>query len=239
MTRLAGLRDFFHGVRLSARLLAGRRFWLVPFIPLAWTAFQALFLVTAADHQGFSPVSAQGTLIGLPLTVLAIFLGVRVIAGELDARRLEIVYTVPGGSHRVWFAKLAAALALLAAAEVLLALATWFFFTPFPVRALYGAFQPALVYLALATGLAALFKSEVTGAMVTAGILFANGFLTSFGDNPTRFSPFWNPLVRPDTEPTQLLAWALQNRLGFLLLAAALVALACARAERREKMLSG
>ena len=37
----------------------------------------------------------------------------------------------------------------------------------------------------------------------------------------------------------ELLAWALQNRIGFVLAIAAVTALAFGRAERREKMLAG
>ncbi|MCP4656754.1 MAG: hypothetical protein GY856_15180, partial [bacterium] len=77
-------------VRISARLLVGRHFWLAMLPPLLWSGFQALLLVTGQRENAFGPASVQGTLIGFPLAVLAIFLGVRVIAGEVDARRLEI-----------------------------------------------------------------------------------------------------------------------------------------------------
>jgi ABC-type transport system involved in multi-copper enzyme maturation permease subunit len=196
-------------------------------------------LFLSPSRESYEPSSALGTLIGLPLTVLAIFLGVRVIAGEIDARRLEIAYTVPGGSHRVWLAKLAAAFAILLVAEGLLALVAWGFFTVFPLSTLYGALQAATVYLVLAMGLATLFKSEVTGAMVAAAVLALNWVLTGFGTNQIRFSPFWNGAALPDSQASQALAWTLQNRVGFLLVIAALVALAFGRAERREKMLSG
>lgn len=233
------LADRWRLSTLAAHLLAGRRFWLAALVPLAWPAFQAILLATGGREQIFERAAAQGTLIGLPLTVLAIFLGVRVIAGEVDARRLEIAYTVPGGSHRVWLAKLTAAVAILLVAEGLLALAAWTFFTSFPPAALYGALQAATVYLVLAMGLAALFKSEVTGAMAVAVVLALNGLFTGFGDAQNRFSPFWNPAALPDSQASQALAWTLQNRIGFLLVIAALTALAFGRAERREKMLSG
>lgn len=233
------LADRFRLSALAARLLAGRRYWLAALVPLVWPALQAVLLATGGREEGFERAAAQGTLIGLPLTVLAIFLGVRVIAGEIDARRLEIAYTVPGGSHRVWLAKLAAAFGILVVAEGLLALVAWTFFTAFPPSALYGALQAAAVYLVLAMGLATLFKSEVTGAMAVAVVLSLNGLLTGFGDRQVRFSPFWNPEALPDNQASQALAWTLQNRIGFLLVVAALTALAFGRAERREKMLSG
>ena len=49
-------------------------------------------------------ITTRSGLIGVPLTMLAVFLGLRIIAGEIDGRSLEIAYTVPGGCERVWFA---------------------------------------------------------------------------------------------------------------------------------------
>jgi len=221
-------------VRTSARLLVGRHFWLATLPPLVWSGVLAIMLLTGIGNmEAPEPADAQGKLIGFPLAVLAIFLGVRVIAGEVDARRLEIAYTVPGGSHRVWLAKLAAAWGLLVVSEVLLAGVAYAFFTSYPPGALYGALQAATVYLVVAMALAALFKSEVAGAMVTVLVFVLGVFL------PGRFSPFWNPLAARGTDPTQLFAWTLQNRIGFLLFIVAVVALGFARAERREKMLAG
>ena len=99
-------------LRLSATLLAGRRFWLLPFVPLLWLGFQAVLLLFGT-RVGFEPEAAQNTLIGLPVAVLAVFLGGRIIVGELDQRSLEIAYTAPGGAHRVWTTRLLAALLLL------------------------------------------------------------------------------------------------------------------------------
>lgn len=226
------LRDEARIVWHSAKLLAGRRFYVAVFVPLLWPAFQALLLL-AGSQEDLRPESVQGALIGLPLSCLAIFLGMRVIAGEADARRLEIAYTVPGGSHRVWLGKLAAGLGILLAAEALLGFVAWAFFTSYPPGALYGAAQAATVYLVLSMGLAALFRSEVTGAM-TSAVLLLIGIL-----NQTRFSPFWNPAAARDEDASELLAHTVQNRIGFALLIAALTALAFTRAERRERMLAG
>ena len=232
---MGAFRDRLRLGGLAARLLAGRRFWLTALVPLLWTAFQA-WRVRMGWQEALEPADVQNFLISLPLTVLAVFLGVRVIAGEVDARRLEIAYTVPGGSQRMWMAKLLAAWGILIVAELLLALATYTFFLSFPVSALYGALQAATFYLVVSMGLAALFKSEVTGAMVSILVVFAGSFVN--GGLP-RFSPFWNPLTRPDAEASQLLGWTIQNRIGYGLLILALAALAFGRAENREKMLAG
>lgn len=231
------LRDAADLVRFSARLLAGRRYALVPLAALLWPALHALIHALSTQAEPYAPDDAQNALIGLPLVVLAVFLGVRVIAGEMDARRLEIAYTVPGGSHRVWLGKLAAAWLLLVVALLMLAVAVFLFFTAYPPLVLLGSLQAATVYLVLAMGLATLFRSEVTGAMISTAVLGLNGVLTGFGSNQARFSPFWNPLARAEVDASLLLAWTVQNRIGFLLVIAALVLLAFMRAERRETML--
>ncbi len=229
--------------RLAGMTIAGHRYWLLPILPLAWLPISAWM----GFGGEFEPASAQGALIGLPLTFLAIFLGLRIIAGEIDGRSLEIAYTVPGGCERIWWTKLGAALLLLIAAEVPLAIATWIFLTPFPLDALYGALQAALFYMVLAMGMATLFRSETAGAMFTAAVLGFNGIVMRFGDNQVRvFSPFWNPhasgLVANGggvSDPSEILAWTVQNRIGFALLMAAILALAFMRAGRRERMLDG
>lgn len=222
-------------VHLSARLVAGRRYWIAALPPLLWPAFLAILLLAGTFEQPPTAASAQNLLIGLPLTVLAIGLGVRIIAGEMDRRTLEIAYTVPGGCHRVWLAKLAAVLLILLVAEALLALVAFTFFVSYPFTALYGALQAAVVYLVIAMALAALWRSEVTGTMATVALLILNSLVT--GDNQARISPFWNPLALDNANPADLLAWTIQNRIGFLLVIAAIVVLAFTRAEHRERLL--
>ena len=235
MGALAGQLEAF---RLAGITIAGHRYWLLPLAPLAWLPISAWI----GSTDGLEPASAQGTLIGLPLTFLAIFLGLRVIAGEIDGRSLEVAYTVPGGCERVWWTKLGAGLLLLVAAEVPLAVATWIFFTPFPLEALYGALQAALFYMVLAMGMATLFRNEAAGAMPTVAILGFNGLVTQFGSNQVRISPFWNPhapelVAGGISDPSEILAWTIQNRIGFALVIVAILALAFMRAGRRERML--
>lgn len=241
MSRRGRVRDFVEVVGISARLLAGRFWWLVPLWTVLWPAFEAFRIAIGWRPVGYGPAAAQTVLIGTPMIVLAILLGVRIIAGEIDRRTLEITYTVPGGAHRVWIAKLAAALMILLASEAVLAVVAWGFFTKYPWGALYGALQGAVFYLVLAMTLAAWFKSEATAALLCVGVLTLNGFITGFGGNPVRFSPVWNPyvLLERGTDAATVTAWTIQNRVGFLLAIVALVALAFARAQRREALLSG
>jgi hypothetical protein len=224
-------------LRLSLKLQFGRWAWIVPLIALLWPAYHALSLVAGWRDVGFEPADAQSGLIGLPLYLLAIGLGVRIIAGEIEQRTLEVTYTVPGGAQRVWVSKFFAALLPLVAAEILLAIVCAAFFTSFPPMALYGALQGTVFYLALGMGLGALARSEITAALVAVIVLFFNGLITGFGEAQFRWSPFFNPLGVPEENQPELLGWTLQNRIGIALLVLALIALAGARAERREELL--
>jgi hypothetical protein len=229
--------DYLTLLRLSLRLQLGPRFWIVPLLALLWPAYQAVGLLLGWRDQSFAPAEAQNGLIGFPLVVLAIGLGVRIIAGEIEQRTLEVTYTVPGGARRVWISKLVAAALPLLLAGALLAAITAAFFTEYPPMALYGAFQGAAFYLVLAMGLGALFRSEITAALVAAFALTFNGFATGFGELATRWSPLFNPLRAGNASPADVLAWTVQNRIGVALVVLALVALACTRAERREQLL--
>lgn len=218
----------------AARQVAGRRYWLVPLLPLLWPILLYVLQFTSRDSSGYSAAGAQGLLLGLPLSAVGVFLGIRVIAGEIDHRTLEIAYTVPGGAYRIWTSKLVAAALLIAMAALLLAGAVFVLLTDFPLEALYSAYQTALVFLVLATGFGALFKGGISGALAAAAVL-----ILAFVFSTLAFSPFWSPLFEPGKDAAALQATWIKNRIGYLLLIGVLTALAFSRAERREKMLGG
>ncbi len=223
-------------VLLSARRMTGRWTLVLPLAPLAWTGFQALRLLLGWRQASFGPEDVPVFLLGMPLSVLAIALGVRVVAGEIEERTLEVAWTVPGGARKVWLGKLGAAILVLLAAEVLLAVATWLFLAPFPWWVLWTGFQAALFHLALATWLGALVRSEVAGFLLAVPAwLFA--LLAGSGDRPARISPFFDPVKYANRDPAEVAAWTLQNRVGVLLVVLALVLLAFERVEDRERML--
>ena len=229
------IRPDFYLLRLVLVMMAGRRYWLLPLLPLAWLVFLQLELFSFFN---VSPEAVQGLVLGVPMSLLGIFLGIRVIAGEIDDRSLELAYTVPGGSGRLWRIKLIAAVTMLLVMEATLALVTVTLITGFPLGALYGAFQAACFYLVLSLSLATLFRSQIGGGVFTVILLGINGALTGFGNVQLRGSPFFNPYVIVGADSTDLLAWTVQNRIGMLLLMAGILSLAFMRANRRERMLS-
>lgn len=234
--RLRRIRAQFELFRLAGLAIAGRWVWLLIFLPLLWLAARALETLINPSRM-FDPVNAQVGLMGIPLAVLAVILGLRIIAGEMDGRSLEIAYTVPGGCQRVWWAKLAASALILIAAEALLALVAYSVFTKFPFVALYGALQGAVFYLVLSMAFATLFRSEVAGAMATAAVLVFD--LLILGNSGVRASPFWNPLAAQNLDPEVILVMTVDNRIGIPILIALLIGLAFMRANRRERMLGG
>lgn len=221
-------------LRLSIRLQLGRKFWIVPLLALAWPLFHIIRLLLASNAQSFNEADAQNLLIGLPMAIAAVGLGVGIIAGEIERRTLEVAYTVPGGAHRIWIPKLVAVMLLLILTESLLAIIIVIFFTSFPLGSLYGAFQGAVFYLVLSMGLGALFRSEITAALVAAVILAIN-FVTNIPLG--RWSPWFNPLSVRDTSASEILAWTVQNHIGIALMIIALALLSFYRAERREQLL--
>ena len=226
------LSDSLMMLRLSIRLQLGRKFWIVPLLALGWPLFHVLRLLLGSNAQGFNESAAQNFLIGLPMAIAAIGLGVGIIAGEIERRTLEVAYTVPGSARRIWIPKLIAVTVLLVLTEIPLAIVTAVFFTSYPLSALYGALQGAVFYLVLSMGLGALFRSEITAALVAVVLYLLNG-AAHFG----RWDPLFNPLAVQNISPSELLAWTVQNRIGFALVIIALAALAFYRAERREQLL--
>ncbi len=228
------MRATLEFLRLVLIMMTGRRYYLLPVLPLIWTAIQAV-LVFVNDAR-LSPSDVQGPLIGVPLAALGVFLGVRIVAAEIDERSIEIAYTVPGGAERLWWWKLGAAGGILIIAETLLA-ATAIAFTTYPIGALYGALQSGVMGLVLAMGFSTLFRNEIAGAIATTAVFTLIGMISGFGEDQVRISPFWNPYVLNETSAAEVFAWTLQNRVGMLLAMASIVSLTFMRANRRERML--
>ena len=221
--------------RLAAITTTGRTFWIWPFVPLGWLAF--IYTLEHFDLANFNQSDAQNLLIGFPMGVVAILLGVRIVASEINARNLEIIYTVPGGCEKVWWTKLLGAVFLLLPTCILLATISWFFITHFSWWSLYGAFQGAVFYLVLSMGLATLFRSEVGGAVIAVVVFFFNLAITGFDSTQMRISPFFNPYDVQDIDLVELAAHTIQNRIGYALVILALIGLTFMRTNRKERML--
>ena len=218
----------------SARLVAGRKFWIVAILPLIWLILQVLFVMIGWNDGKYEPKDAH-LLMSLPLSVVGMGLGIRLIAGEIDSRTLEIAYTVPGGCHRVWLAKIATSVSILLAGEVLLTIFTMIFFTTVTPGTFYGVLQTSVFYLIIGMAFSAFFRSEITGAMTTVALYVLNLMVQL--NTQLRISPFFNPLGLENTDKTEILSWTIQNRILFIILIGVISLLTFSRVERREKML--
>ena len=222
--------------------IAGHFFWIWPLaLVVIW-----LSVYTLLEHDAINVINSitvsdvQNRLLGMPLAILGGVLGLRIIAGEINARTIEIIYTVPGGANRVWTIKLLAALAMIAISELVLALYTWFYFTPFPIEILLGAFLAATFFLVLSMGVSALFRSEVSGAIVAALLFFVSLLMLQGPGNEgiKKLLPFFNPYASNIDESVNVLSLTFQNRIGYILIIIGLICLAYMRGARREKLLS-
>lgn len=237
LTRLADYAELLH---LSLKLQLGKRFWLYPLLPLCWPAFLMLLRITGINSDSYSALSVQNILVGLPMVLLAIVIGMQIVSSEIEQRTLEVCYTVPGGARRIWQSKLCAALVLLLCAEALLAVFAWLVVGPFPPGTLYRSLQGALFYLVLSMAFGAWFRNKMTAGMASLILLFFNGVVTEMGNSQTRYSPLFNPLGLEGTGASseEIVYWLIQNHVGFAVLMLTLVVLTFARAERRELLLS-
>lgn len=232
---LSNIKTYSRLMFYSARLIAGRKFWIVILLPLLWLALQAVWILFVGREGKLGPADTP-FLIGLPLAVIGMGFGVRLIAGEIDNRTLEIAYTVPGGCHRIWLAKIAACFCLLLSSEVILAIVTMIFFTSITFGAFYGVFQAAFFYMIAGMAFSAFFKSEITGAMATVSV-FAINVIIGFSDFQPRISPFFNPLAIESSDKAQIIAYTVQNRILFIIVIVTIALLTFLRVEKTEKML--
>ena len=224
-------------LRYAAIAIAGHKFWLIPIIvPIVWLAPQSgmeiLDWVTIRDE------GIQFRL-AVPLGFVGLFLGLRIIASEINARTLEIVYTVPGGAEKVWWVKILASLMILLLTEAVMGVYAWFLITPYNLESLYGALQVGMFYMAVAMGFSTLFRSEVAGAIVAVVALGLNIVFTEFGREQRWWSPIYNPHAIDNEVLKTIIVETLRNRIGMALIILMIFSLAFLRGNRREKLLSG
>lgn len=224
-------------LRFAAIAVAGHKFWLIPIVvPIVWllpqTGMEILNWVTIRDE-------GVAFRLSVPLAVVGLFLGLRIIASEINARTLEIVYTVPGGAEKVWWVKILASLMILLLTEAIMAVYIWFLITPYNLESLYGALQVGVFYMSVAMGFSTLFRSEVSGAIVAVVALGLNIVVTNFGREQHWLSPIYNPHIIDNEGLRALIAETLRNRIFIALVILMIFSLAFLRGNRREKLLSG
>lgn len=217
---------------LCNRLQMGHRFWMLPFAVFIWPLLQACMVFIGWKQGGFELVDVQNRLMGYPLYLMSIGIGVGLIANEVEKRTLEVSFTLPGGSAKIWINKLIAASFLIIMAELILGLCTWIFFTGITSGIVIRVFQGAIFYLVLAMTAGAFFKNSLIAGIVTCFVLFANSYFTNGS-----WSPVFNPLTINNLSAGDLMQLIIRNH--FIVIAAIFVMalLAFLRMEQREALL--
>jgi ABC-type transport system involved in multi-copper enzyme maturation permease subunit len=217
---------------LCNRLQMGHRFWMIPFSVLIWPLLQACLALVGWKQGGFDPIDAQNRLMGYPLYLMSIGIGSALIAGEIEKRTLEVSFTLPGGSAKIWVNKLIAVTFLIITAELILALCASLFFTSITGGMLIRVLQGAIFYLVLAMAAGALFKNSLIASIAVSFILLANSY---FIDVP--WSPIFNPLILNNLETSELMQLMVQNHFIVIMAVTILALLTFLRAEQREALL--
>lgn len=233
MQSLTLWRDRVQLLLLALKQQFGRRFWLSPLLLLPWPIYKVIAFLESGQLV-FTAKDAQNELIGLPLYIYAIGLGVGLVAREIEGRTLEVSYSISGGCQRLWWLKLGAATLLIVMASLLLALLSGLLFTSFPPEVLLRVWQGATFFLVLAMGCGALLRSELAAALVAGGVLLT--LFTRFEDKT--WSPIFNPLLLDNAQYIDLTPALVQNHVGTWLLIGLLLALTFHRAEQRETLLN-
>lgn len=214
---------------LSLRQHLGRRFYLIPWLVSVWPIYHAVRMLESGQVR-FYPADAQNELIGLPIYLLAIGMGIRIIANEVEQHTLEVAYTIPGGAVKIWAWKIVSSLFIIVCALLLLAGITWTLFTPFPLGVLYRVLQGATFFLVFAMAAGALLKSELAAAVVSVTLLFIL-YPRFYG---LRWSPIFDPLHADIFGDHLVGLWLLQNHVWVFLLSLLIVLYAFVKVEQRE-----
>ena len=231
--RNSGFLMYFKLMLLCLKQQHGRKYQLLPFATLPWLVYKFVMLLESGQLE-YRAINVQNELIGLPLCLLAIWLGVGIVAREIEARTLETTYSLAHEARLLWYMKLLCAGMILLLSEALLALVSYAVFTDFPISLLYRSMQSAVFFLVLAMGLGALFRNEILAAMVTMAVLvfFYNSMTNNY------ISPMFNPLELDLIAQGEAQLMVTQNFLLTLFLVFILVGLTFLRIGRREVLLN-
>lgn len=222
------ISDAWFLLKLSLRQQFGHFYYLIPLTVLVWPAYKFVTLLESSQLT-FSIRDVQNELIGLPLYLLAIGLGVGIIAKEVEQDTLEVVYTIPGSIKNFWLIKLVSTVIILLITEVILAVICSAIFTSFPLPLLYSVFQGAVFFLVLAMFFGVLMKNQLAAAVFTSFIFFI--LYTKF--DGWKWSPVFNPLLDHNTSYAEIT----QNHIANLLMIIILSHLAFFKSQNRENFL--
>jgi len=177
-------------------------------------------------------------LLEFPLSALAVYLNMQLIAGEKENRTLEVMFTTAGSRYKVWLLRLGTLNAILLALALGLSTLAFFTFADLPIAgAALNAFVPTFFVGNMTLYFSVRFRSGFAAGMVAAGLLLA---LLMFSEaiNETRYFLYFNPYHVPrELDPETWNLWMWQNRLAVSVLAGLFLFAALRGMEVRERLL--
>lgn len=221
-------------ILLCLKKQLGHYYWLTPLVVMIWPTGLALLALFDITPVSVNHSSVQNWLIGFPLNLLAIGIGIGIIADEIEKQTLEVTYTIPGGTRRIWLYSILACLLILVAATILLSLSCYLFISGLPSGGeFFRGFQGAVFFLIWAMALGCFFRSKLVASLLSlltyAGLIFVNF--------DTRWSPLFNPASVASNAGEEVHIWMIQNHVGVTVLLGLLLVLSFARVDRVELML--
>jgi hypothetical protein len=225
----------------NLRLVVGPHWWLYLVALAGWLGILVARVLLGWNEGPWQPWEVQNTVLSVPMTPLAIQLGMMLLYYEIENRTMETTLSIAGGEPSVWLLKIGTALAFLAAPALVLAALAYLFLVPFPlVPVVAHALVPLLFYFALALMLSLLLRGEIASGMVAALVLAVN-LLGGEGLKGSLLNPFLNYLDPPAGKDVFIdregwLAVVVQNRVAVVLASVLMIAYSLHRLRDRERL---
>ncbi|MFQ5753998.1 MAG: hypothetical protein ACE5HI_18580 [bacterium] len=177
-------------------------------------------------------------LLQFPLSILAVYLNMQLIAGEKENRTLEVMFTTAGSRYKVWLLRVTTLNLLLLLIAFGLSGVAFFTIADIAVigTALHG-FIPTFFVGSMTLYFSVRFRSGFAAGMISAGLLILI-LMFSEAFNETRYFLYFNPYDVPRRlDPETWRLWMWQNRIALIFLGIFLHFFALRGLEAREDLL--
>ncbi len=232
------LRIAWEILRLQAQILFSKKFlWFIGGI-LGYFVIAYIINYRQPILDRLTPEDALPWLLEFPLTILAIYLNMQLIASEKENRTLEVMFTTAGSRYKVWLLRLGTLNLLLLTLAFLLSGLAFFAFADIEIlgTAIHG-FVPSYFVGAMTLFFSVKFRGGFAAGMVAAGLVTLT-FMFNEALRDTRYFMYFNPYFLPrQIDPETWNLWMWQNRITVLAAGMALQFFALRGLQDRERLL--
>ncbi|HEX9652879.1 MAG TPA: hypothetical protein VGA99_04145, partial [bacterium] len=184
-------------LRLQAQILFSKKFlWFMGGI-LGYSVIAYIINYRQTILDRLTPEDVLPWLLEFPLTILAIYLNMQLIASEKETRTLEVMFTTAGSRYKVWLLRLGTLNLVVLILALLLSLLAFFTFADIEIlgTAIHG-FVPTYFVGALTLFFSVKFRSGFAAGMVAAGLVLLT-FMFNEVLHDTRYFLYFNPYYLP------------------------------------------